>query len=50
MAKKKTLFEEVEEDHRKAQEEFDKLPPEEQEKRKKGMESLRRKWDNQPWY
>ncbi len=51
MSKKKpTLAERVEEEHRKAQEEFDKLPPEEQEKIRKGQKSLLRKWSNQPWY
>lgn len=50
MAKKKSLFEEVKEDHLKAQEEFKKLPPEEQKKRLEGQRRLQKKWDNQPWY
>ena len=51
MSKKKpTLAERINEEHLKAQEEFDKLPPEEQKKIRKGAASLRRKWRNQPWY
>lgn len=47
---KKRLADQIEEDQRKMQEEFEKLPPEEQKKIREGQTRLFKKWDNQPWY
>ncbi|MGE4568007.1 MAG: hypothetical protein AB7C90_02345 [Bacteroidales bacterium] len=47
---KKSLFEQYEEICKKAREELEKLPKEEQEKRLCGQRSLQKKWDAQPWY
>lgn len=48
--KTKSLFDEIREEHEKAQVEFEKLPIEEQKKRKEGIESLKKNWDQTPYY
>jgi hypothetical protein len=47
---KKSLSAQWEEAQKKAQAEFDKLSPEEQEKVLEGQRSLQRKWDSAPYY